>query len=54
MKGGNVIKPIPIQIKAKGPLERIVMDGWKLHNESANLTGFILLYFFLPIPNYSN
>ena len=48
MKGGNVIKPIPIQIKTKCPLESIVMDGWKLLNEFANSTGFIVLYLFAP------
>lgn len=40
MKGGKVIKPVPIQIKTQGPLERVVMEGWKLHNELANVSCF--------------
>ena len=39
-KGGKNIKPLPTTIIPKGPRERYVMDGWKLHNSLAEKIGF--------------
>ena len=46
MKGDNEKKHVPIQIKTEGPLERVVMDGWKLHDDLAKITGFTIFYLF--------
>ncbi len=39
-KGGIAIKAIPKGIITKGPYERYVIDGWQLHRELKELTGF--------------
>ena len=39
-KAGKVIKPIQKKIISKGPKERYVIDGWKLHEDLANISGY--------------
>ena len=40
IKSGIVMNPEPKIIITKGPKERYVIDGWKLHNELVSITGF--------------
>ena len=39
-KFGKLIKSNPKKIVAKGPKERYIIDGWKLHEELAKNTGY--------------
>ena len=39
-KKGNIIKPKNKVLITKGPLERIVADGWMLDNDLKIITGF--------------
>jgi len=39
-KKGTVIKPKSKVIITKGPLERLVADGWELDEELKTITGF--------------
>ena len=39
-KFGKLIKSNPKKIVAKGPKERYIIDGWKLHQELAKITGY--------------
>jgi hypothetical protein len=39
-KTGNAIKPKAKVIITKGPLERVVADGWELDEELKTITGF--------------
>ena len=40
LRTGKLIKPIPKKIITKGPRDRYIIDGWKLHQDLANLSGF--------------
>ena len=37
IKGGISFKPIPKKIIPKGPLERIVVDEWKINNDLSKI-----------------
>ena len=39
-KAGKLIKPIQKKIITKGPKERYVIDGWKLHEDLADISGY--------------
>ena len=40
LRGGKKITLCPKQIVTKGMKERYVIDGWKLHNELSESSGF--------------